>query len=208
MFNYLKQRNLMVEKQLISRDIRDKRVIEAMGKIPRENFVGPEHREQAYVDEPLPIGNGQTISQPYIVALMTQLLQLKGKEKVLEIGTGSGYQTAVLAELAGQVYSVESIPQFYYQAKHLLAGYKNIWLLNGNGYYGWKQHAPYDRIIVTAAPKNIPPPLVSQLKDDGIMVIPAGSPFSQSLYVITKKGGKIHQKAVSPVAFVPLRDEV
>ncbi|MCG9480169.1 MAG: protein-L-isoaspartate(D-aspartate) O-methyltransferase [Actinomycetia bacterium] len=203
------QRRRMINDQLISRGIEDSRVLEAMDKVPREKFAGLKNKAQAYDDRPLPIGSGQTISQPYIVALMTQLLQLNGKEKVLEIGTGSGYQTAILAELAQKVYSVEAIKEFHTRAQKLLITYRNVYLYHGNGYNGWKEHAPYDRIIVTAAPERIPPPLTEQLAPGGIMIIPVGtSPFNQTLYKITRKGQNIEKEAVSQVAFVPLREEL
>jgi len=203
--NFKKQREEMVKVQIAGRGIKDKRVLDAMGSVPRERFVSPGDRFQAHVDSPLPIGSGQTISQPYIVALMTELLSLKGDEKVLEIGTGSGYQTAILAELAGQVYSVEAISDFYRKARELLKSYKNITLSHRNGYHGWEEHAPYKRILVTAAPARVPPALVDQLAEGGIMVIPVGiSTFNQTLYRITKTV----KKPVCSVAFVPLKEKI
>jgi len=199
----------MVKIQLAGRGIRDRRVLEVMGKIPRERFVNAPEPYQAYADGPLPIGNRQTISQPYIVALMSELLTLKGDEKVLEVGTGSGYQTAILAELAAKVYSVEAIRDFYLKSRRLLKPYKNVVLAHKNGYYGWEDHAPYERILVTAAPARIPPALEDQLSEEGIMVIPVGiSTFDQTLYRITKKRGKLVKKPVCSVAFVPLVESI
>ncbi|MGM0366554.1 MAG: protein-L-isoaspartate(D-aspartate) O-methyltransferase [Actinomycetota bacterium] len=207
--NFKKQREEMVRTQLISRGIKDRRVLEAMARIPREKFVDKADHFQAYADGPLPIGEGQTISQPYIVALMTELLSLKGNEKVLEVGTGSGYQTAILAELAGKVYSVEAIRDFYLQSRELLKAYKNVIFSHRNGYHGWEEHAPYERILVTAAPPRVPPALEEQLKEGGIMVIPVGiSTFNQTLYRITKKDGRMLKKAVCSVAFVPLIEKI
>ncbi len=198
----------MVEYQLKGRDITDERVLTAMLKVERHKFVPKEYEKLAYIDEPLPIGHGQTISQPYIVALMTQLLQLKGDEKVLEIGTGSGYQAAILAELCKEVYTIEIIPELAKKAEKLLKdlGYKNIFVKIGDGYLGWEEHAPFDRIIVTCAPDHIPQPLLDQLKDGGIMVIPVGEVF-QELVVVEKKKDKIVKRNVIPVRFVPMLRE-
>jgi protein-L-isoaspartate(D-aspartate) O-methyltransferase len=198
-------REKMVEEQIISRGISDKRVIEALRKVPRHIFVDKEYRDMAYEDRPLPIGAGQTISQPYIVALMTESLELTGKEKVLEIGTGSGYQVAILAELAKEVYTVEIITSLYERNKKLLSGYKNIKMSNHNGFLGWKEYAPYDRIIVTAAPDHIPQTFIEQLKDGGIMVIPVGPPgWNQVLYKVIKRGNNIKKISLCDVAFVPM----
>jgi protein-L-isoaspartate(D-aspartate) O-methyltransferase len=198
-------REKMVEEQIISRGISDKRVIEALKKVPRHIFVDKEYRYSAYEDRPLPIGSGQTISQPYIVALMTESLELTGKEKVLEIGTGSGYQVAILAELAKEVYTVEIITSLYEKNKRLLSGYKNIKMGNHNGFLGWKEYAPYDRIIVTAAPDHIPQAFIEQLKDGGIMVIPVGpSGWNQVLYKVIKRGNNIKKINLCDVAFVPM----
>ncbi|OQA21500.1 MAG: Protein-L-isoaspartate O-methyltransferase [Actinobacteria bacterium ADurb.Bin346] len=200
------RRNDMVDNQLEARGIKDERVLDAMRSIPREAFVDPAMAESAYDDRPLSIGFSQTISQPYIVALMTELLELKGNEKVLEIGTGSGYQTAVLSKLAAEVYSIEIVKPLYDRTSKLLAPYKNVTVANRDGYNGWKEHAPYDRIIVTAAPENVPEPLIEQLKAGGIMVIPSGPHgWSQSLIKIVKKpDGTISKDFICDVAFVPL----
>lgn len=202
---YYEKRVLMVEEQLKGRDITDGRVLAAMLKVERHKFVPKEYKKLAYIDEPLPIGFGQTISQPYIVALMTQLLELKGNEKVLEIGTGSGYQAAILAELCKEVYTIEIIPELAERAKTLLKelGYQNIFVKIGDGYLGWQENAPFDRIIVTCAPDHIPQPLIEQLKEGGKMVIPVGS-WYQELVVVEKKKGKVIQKSIIPVRFVPM----
>ena len=200
----------MVKFHLMGRDITDEDVIEAMESVPREQFVPPEYRGQAYADRPLPIGYGQTISQPYIVALMTQLLQLKPEHKVLEVGTGSGYQAAILGELCSEVYTVEIIRELAEAAKEKLKrlGYENVHVKHADGYYGWKEHAPYDAIIVTAAPDHIPPPLVAQLKDGGRLVIPVGPPGGyQTLWLIEKKGEEIISRNITGVIFVPLTGE-
>ncbi|MBM3699336.1 MAG: protein-L-isoaspartate(D-aspartate) O-methyltransferase [Actinobacteria bacterium] len=202
--NYLLARQNMVSGQIIARGIKDEKVISAMRKVRRQEYTDEEMRQFAYEDRPLPIGQGQTISQPYIVALMTELLCLKGDEKVLEIGTGSGYQTAIIAEIAAEVYSIEIIKPLYERAKKALSKYNNIHLKNDDGYNGWLQYSPYDRIIATAAPEKIPKPLTEQLKDGGIMVLPCGpSGFSQVLYKIVKKGKDSITERVCDVAFVP-----
>ena len=175
-------RNRMVSSQIVSRGIKDKRVIAAMQTVPRERFVPAEYSNSAYEDRPLPIGMGQTISQPYIVALMTESLELSQDMKVLEIGTGSGYQSAVLAEIAKEVYSVEINGELFHRTKKILAHYPNIKLSNHDGSLGWEKYSPYDRIIVTAAPSDIPEAYYGQLKEGGIMVIPVGpSIWSQEL---------------------------
>ncbi len=201
-------RKEMVEKQIIARGVKDKRVIQAMLKVKRHLFVPPPYRPLAYTDQPLPIGEGQTISQPYIVALMTELLQLKGEEKVLEVGTGSGYQAAILAELAKEVYTIEILPALAESAEKRLKkmGYENIKVKCGDGYIGWEEYAPFDAIIVTCAPDHIPKPLLEQLKEGGRMVIPVGSIY-QELLLIEKKGGKIFKKSIIPVRFVPMTGE-
>jgi protein-L-isoaspartate(D-aspartate) O-methyltransferase len=176
-----------------------------MRKVPREDFIGENLKEEAYQDGPLPIGYGQTISQPYIVALMTASLELKGNEKVLEIGTGSGYQTAILAEIVKNVYTVEIVSSLYERVKKNLSRYKNIKTLLSDGYHGWKEYAPFDRIIVTAAAEKIPTPLIDQLKDGGIMILPSGpSGWSQTLLKITNQKNKIKTERICDVAFVPL----
>jgi protein-L-isoaspartate(D-aspartate) O-methyltransferase len=202
------KRYSMVEDQIVARGVKDVRVLEAMRKVPRHLFVPPSEVEHAYVDSPLPIGNGQTISQPYIVALMTELLQLKGDEKVLEIGTGSGYQAAILAELCKEVYTIEIIDALAKRAAATLnaLGYKNIKVKTGDGYKGWEEYAPFDAIIVTAAPEEVPPPLLEQLKEGGRLVIPLGEYF-QELYLITKEKGEIKKKSIIPVRFVPMTGE-
>ncbi len=200
----------MVKYQMRSRDITDENVLAAMEKVPRHEFVPDEHQEQAYADHPLPIGYGQTISQPYIVALMTQLLRLKEGDRVLEIGTGSGYQAAILAELTDEVYTIEIIEELQKSAEERLKrlGYTNVKTKHGDGYYGWEEYAPFDAIIVTAAPDHIPPPLVQQLADGGRMVIPVGPPGSyQTLWLVTKHGEKVETKNITGVIFVPLTGE-
>ena len=199
-------RERMVESQIAARGIRDKRVLEAMKKVPRHLFVDEALWDQAYSDFPLPIGSGQTISQPYIVARMTEELGLKGDEKVLEIGTGSGYQTAILAELARQVFSVERIPGLLQRARQVLdsLGYHNVMIKLDDGTWGWKEHAPYDAILVTAGSPTIPTPLLDQLKDPGVMVVPVGDEYSQTLTKIIKKDGKVETKYLEGVRFVKL----
>lgn len=199
-------REQMVETQIIARGIRDERTLEAMRKIRRELFVLENMREEAYNDYPLPIGFGQTISQPYIVALMTELLELKGEEKVLEIGTGSGYQTAILAELAKEVYTVERIPELVNQASVRLGrmGYKNVYFFCADGSQGLPEHAPYQGILVTAAAQETPQPLLEQLDEKGRLVIPVGERYSQVLAVLEKKKGKMTEREVCGCTFVPL----
>ena len=179
-------------------------VMEALGRVPRHDFVPLELRPYAYADSPLPIGYGKTISQPFIVALMTDLLEVGGDDKVLEIGSGLGYQAAVLAELARQVFTVEIVDELAREARTRLArlGYKNVEFKLGDGYYGWPEHGPYERIIVTAAPELVPPPLLSQLKAGGRMVIPAGMPESQQLTLVVKDAsGKLSMREILPVRF-------
>jgi len=189
----------------------DQRVMDAMGKVPRHRFVPPEMLAMAYENRPLPIGYGQTISQPYIVALMTELLDPKPGHKVLEVGTGSAYQAAVLAELVDHVYSIEIVASLARQAKERLAalGYANVTVREGDGYYGWKEHAPFDGIVVTAAAASVPPPLVQQLKPGGRMLIPVGAPFlAQNLVLVEKtRDGKVRTRQILPVQFVPLTGE-
>lgn len=202
---YALPRKKMVQEQIESRDISNPEVLTAMNNIPRHLFVKPEFRKYAYHDRPIPIDKGQTISQPYIVALMTELLKLKQDSKVLEIGTGCGYQTAVLAEIAKEIYSIEIIPELAYDAETRLKAlnYQNIYLKQGNGYYGWIEHAPYDAVLVAAAPKKVPYRLTQQLADRGRMVIPVGSEF-QELLLITKSSGKIDTERITGVSFVPM----
>lgn len=191
----------------IKKDALDPRVMQAMATVPRHEFVPLQVRDIAYRNRPLPIGHGQTISQPYIVAIMTDLLNLNSKDKVLEIGTGSGYQAAILAELVDEVYTIEIIKPLANEAKQRLQvlGYKNISVKLADGYYGWQEHAPFDAIIVTAAASHVPPSLIKQLKTGGRMVIPVGSRFmTQELLLIHKeKQGKITTQQVLPVSFVP-----
>lgn len=198
-------RQEMVQKQIKNRSIHNSDILTAMGKIPRHLFVDPDLRKSAYKDKPLPIDEGQTISQPYMVALMTDILELDNDAKVLEIGTGCGYQTAVLAEIAKEVYSIEILERLSDRAKTLLQSlnYKNIHLKKGNGYYGWIEHSPYDAVIVTAAPKTIPHRLTQQLVDGGRMVIPVGSD-NQELVLIKNLSGKIQSSRITSVSFVPM----
>ncbi len=195
-----------METQIVTRGISDKKVIDAMLKIPREKFIEKKFYPQAYNDHPLPIEEGQTISQPFIVALMTELLNLTGDVKVLEIGTGSGYQTAILAELSKEVYTVERYSMLFNNARKILdeLSYKNVFLFNCDGTEGLKEHSPFDRIIVTAASDKIPQPLVEQLKEAGKLVIPVGNRISQDLIVADKINGKLEIKNYGGVTFVPL----
>lgn len=200
----------MVENQLMLRDIHDTAVLNAMLKVPRHLFVLPQYKHRAYSDSALPIEGNQTISQPYIVALMTQSAQLKKNDRVLEIGTGSGYQAAVLAEIAKQVYTIEIIEPLYKQASHLLKNRDNVFTKFGDGYQGWQEHSPFDAILITAAAPRIPTPLVEQLKIGGRLVLPLGKgPFSQDLLVLTKKeDGSLEKKYITAVVFVPMTGEV
>ena len=202
-------REKMVKEQIEARGIKDKKVLEAMRKVPRHKFVPEKYRHYAYEDRPLPIGLGQTISQPYIVALMTELLELDENDKVLEVGTGSGYQAAVLAEIVEKVYSVEILEKLGKEAKKRLKnlGYTNVEIKIADGYYGWKENAPYDAIIVTCAAEHVPPPLIKQLKEGGKMCIPVGGIFFQNLMLIEKKEGKVISKNILPVRFVPMLGE-
>jgi protein-L-isoaspartate(D-aspartate) O-methyltransferase len=196
----------MIDRQMRRRDITDENVLAAVGVVPRQEFVPPELACHAHDDHPLPIGYGQTISQPYIVALMTQLLRLKRSDKVLEVGTGSGYQAAILAQLADDVYTVEIIEALAKDAEARLQrlGYANIHVRVGDGYLGWPEQAPFDGIVVTAAPDHVPQPLVDQLADGGRMVIPVGPPGScQTLWQIERCGENIVRKNVVGVLFVP-----
>jgi protein-L-isoaspartate(D-aspartate) O-methyltransferase len=195
----------MVTRQLQQRDIADERVLEAMRRVPRHRFVPENVRAAAYQDHPLPIGFDQTISQPYIVGFMTDALRLEPSHRVLEIGTGSGYQAAVLGELAGQVYSIEIIPALAERSRSVLEelGYRNIHVRAGNGYLGWPEAAPFDRIIVTAAPDAVPPALVSQLKVGGLMAIPVGE-TEQELRILVRTATAMETIATLPVRFVPM----
>jgi protein-L-isoaspartate(D-aspartate) O-methyltransferase len=204
------ERQKMVEQQLKPRGIRDERVLAAMAKVPREEFVSENLRGQSYVDSALPIGHDQTISQPFIVAYMTEQLRLQPTDRVLEIGTGSGYQAAVLAELAKDVYTVEIIEPLAKEASARLArlGYNNAHVKAGDGYQGWAEVAPFDAIIVTCAPDKVPAPLTQQLKDGGRMIVPVGTTMmDQQLYLLEKKNGELAQTAILPVRFVPMVGE-
>ena len=201
-------REKMLETQIKARGVKDPRVLSALLKVERHRFVPEEYLNSAYSDQPLPIGEGQTISQPYIVALMTELLELKGDEKVLEIGTGSGYQAAILAELAKEVYTIEIIESLASRANNRLLelGYRNVKVKSGDGYLGWPEAAPFDAIIVTAAPDHIPKPLMDQLKEGGRMVVPVGT-YTQELRKIVKRSGKVETIDIVPVIFVPMTGE-
>jgi len=201
-------RQRMVEEQLSApgRDIKNRLVLDAMATVPRHEFVPEPLRKFAYLDEPLPIGYGQTISQPFIVAFMTEQLIPKPTDRVLEIGTGSGYQAAILSRLVAEVYTIEIIEPLAKRAEADLRrlGFLNVKVLAGDGYKGWPEHAPFDSVIVTCAPDHIPQALIDQLKDDGRMIIPVGAPGDQQLYLLRKHGPKIEQQAVLPVFFVPM----
>jgi protein-L-isoaspartate(D-aspartate) O-methyltransferase len=204
---YSTPRHAMVERQLRGRDIDDPRVLEAMRRVPRHEFLPPHLRDEAYSDYPLPIGHDQTISQPYIVAFMTQALQPRPGDRVLEIGTGSGYQAAVLAELVAEVYTIEIVAPLGERARSDLArlGYGNVHVRIGDGYAGWPEHAPFDAIIVTCAPEDVPQPLVDQLRDGGRMIIPVGDQRrGQELYLLEKRGDEVVRRAILPVRFVPM----
>lgn len=207
--NYKELREKMVKTQIESRGITDKEVLGAMNKVERHLFVPKMHINHAYGDFPLPIGYGQTISQPYIVAFMTEILMLDKNSKVLEIGTGSGYQAAILAEICDSVYSIEIVEELGIRAIKLFEklGYSNIKVRIGDGYKGWDENSPYDAIIVTCAPTHIPEPLKDQLAEGGRMIIPVGEKYVQELVLLTKQKGKLKQKSVLPVRFVPMVDE-
>jgi protein-L-isoaspartate(D-aspartate) O-methyltransferase len=200
------ERQRMVEQQLKTRGIKDERVLAAMAKVPREEFVPQDSRAASYDDGPLPIGYDQTISQPYIVAFMTEQLRPKPSDRVLEVGTGSGYQAAILAELVADVYTIEIVEPLAKNAEATLPrlGYKNIHMKVGDGYKGWPEQAPFDAIIVTCAPDKVPQPLIDQLKDGGRMVIPVGERFAQQLYLLEKKNGQLKESVSLPVRFVPM----
>jgi len=205
---YQKARKRMVRYQIEDRDVRDQGVLAAMRTVPRHEFVPERYQDQAYNDHPLPIGLGQTISQPYIVAFMTELLKLEPEDRVFELGTGSGYQAAVASKMAGSVYTMEIYRDLADSARERLEAleYKNVHSRYGDGYFGWKEKAPFDAIIVTAAADHIPPPLIEQLKPGGRLIIPLGSPFSiQQLVLVTKDlKGKVSERPVIAVRFVPL----
>ena len=203
------QRQRMVEQQLKPRGIKEERVLAAMAKVPREEFVAADARPSAYEDGPLPIGYDQTISQPYVVAFMTEQLRPKRSDRVLEIGSGSGYQAAILGELVAEVYTIEIVEPLAKSAEATLQrlGYNNVHIKVGDGYKGWPQEAPFDAIIVTCAPEKVPQPLVDQLKDGGRMVIPVGERFAQQLYLLEKKNGQLKESVTLPVRFVPMLRE-
>ena len=205
--SYEKQRERMVKTQMEARGINDRSTLRALRKVPRHLFVPEQQVSTAYEDSPLPIGYGQTISQPYIVAYMTQVIRPAANQRVLEVGTGSGYQAAVLAEIIDSVYTIEIIKELAAEARSRLTklGYQNVKVRNADGYYGWKEFAPFDAIVVTAASEHIPPPLIEQLKECGKMIIPVGSPFMvQQLMLVEKtKGKKIRTTSLMPVRFVP-----
>jgi protein-L-isoaspartate(D-aspartate) O-methyltransferase len=205
MANFQADRETMVETQIKARGIRNEQVLKAMNKVPRHKFVPEAMRKYAYNDEPLPIGKGQTISQPYIVAYMTDVLDLTERDRVLEIGTGSGYQAAVLAEIVREVYTVEIVEELIRKAKNILneEGYVNVRFHTGDGTFGWKEYAPYDAIIVTAAPPKIPDRLQEQLKINGRMIVPVGDTFQELILIIRGKK-KFKTKKLLPVRFVPL----
>jgi protein-L-isoaspartate(D-aspartate) O-methyltransferase len=208
---YTRERKAMVRNQLAARDITDRKVLEAMEEVPRHLFVSSELHHQAYEDHPLPIGEGQTISQPYIVALMTQHLDLKPGEKVLEIGTGSGYQAAVLSRLTDSVYSIEIRENLAKKAAETLRklNYTQVQVKWDDGYFGWKEYAPFDAIIVTCAANHIPPPLLNQLKEGGRLIIPLGSTlYFQTLTLVTKVKDKPQVRYISDVVFVPMVGEI
>lgn len=200
----------MVERQLKARNISDSRVLEVMGRVPRHLFVSRSLWDKAYADHPLPIDEGQTISQPYVVALMSESLELRGSEKVLEIGTGSGYQAAVLSELCAEVYTIEIRESLAKSSEELLKslGYRNVSVKWADGYFGWEEHAPFDAIIITCAVNHVPPPLIKQLKDGGRLILPLGSTaYYQTLTLIEKSGDDLFVEHITSVQFVPMIGE-
>lgn len=207
--NYGEARKRMVEREIVGRGIDDQRVISALMKVPRHLFIPEEHMHYSYYNLPVPIGYGQTISSPFIVALMTQELELKSTDRVLEVGTGSGYQAAILAEIADKVYTVEIVEPLAKTAETRLKDlkYDNVIVVLGDGFWGLPDEAPFDKIIVTCAPEEIPDPLIEQLGDPGIMVIPVGPAGFQYLIKVKKEGGDINTEEVTPVSFVPLTGE-
>lgn len=206
---HLQEREQMVRKQIKRRGITDERVLAAFRKVKRHLFVPEKHRDLAYSDQPLPIGHDQTISQPYIVAFMTEALDLEESDKVLEVGTGSGYQAAILAEICREVYTIEIIQPLGASARQLLEelNYTNVHVKIGDGYKGWAAHAPYDAIIVTCSPTHVPEPLKDQLAEGGRMIIPVGKKYAQELVQLRKKEGELVEESVLPVRFVPMVDD-
>lgn len=207
--SYAMSRQSMVNRQIKARGIDDRQVLEAMLNVERHLFVPKEYRSEAYADHPLPIGEGQTISQPYIVAFMTETLELTANDRVLEVGTGSGYQAAVLAEICDSVFTIEIFESLGIRAKNLLyaLGYDNVSVKVGDGYKGWPEKAPFDAIIVTCAPTDVPNPLIEQLSDNGRIIIPVGPSYNQNLVVMEKSNGRLKEKDVLPVRFVPMINE-
>jgi protein-L-isoaspartate(D-aspartate) O-methyltransferase len=208
--DYANARETMVERQLKARGISDEKVLEVMGRLPRHLFVDPSMKDQAYTDHPLPIAEGQTISQPYVVALMTESLDLDGSEKVLEVGTGSGYQAAVLAELCGEVYTTEIREGLAESAGELLESleYDNVQVKCADGYFGWEEYAPFDAIIITCAVNHVPPYLLQQLRDGGRLILPLGSiQYYQTLTLIERQGEKLLVTYITRVSFVPMIGE-
>ncbi|MEK6599804.1 MAG: protein-L-isoaspartate(D-aspartate) O-methyltransferase [Deltaproteobacteria bacterium] len=207
---YAKKRQIMIEKDIRGRGVTDKKVLDVMGKTPRHLFVEGHLRDAAYEDYPLPIDEGQTISQPYVVALMTEVLQLKPSDRVLEIGTGSGYQAAILAEIVKEVYTIEIRKGLAEKAEKRLKdmGYKNVKVKYGDGYFGWEEYTPFDAIIITAAANHIPPSLIKQLKEGGRLIIPLGSTvYSQTLILAIKEKGELNLQEITSVRFVPMIGE-
>jgi len=209
--DYAFKRQQMVEQDIKNRGLKDPVVLAVMRKVPRHLFIDESLRSRAYGDYPLPIGEGQTISQPYVVALMTEVLRLKPGDRVLEVGTGSGYQAAVLAEIVKAVYTIEIRKALADQARERLASlrYRNVKVKYGDGYFGWEDQAPFDAIIITAAANHVPPPLIKQLKEGGRLIVPLGSTvYFQTLTLATKRKGELDVEQISPVAFVPMAGEM
>jgi protein-L-isoaspartate(D-aspartate) O-methyltransferase len=205
---YVRQREQMVQSQIMSRGVTDEGTLQAMRQVPRHRFVPVDEVRNAYADTPLPIGGGQTISQPYMVAAMTELVHARKGQRVLEVGTGSGYQAAVLATIVDTVYTIEILPALAEMARDRLyaLGYTNVVTRSGDGYLGWPEHAPFDGIVITAAAEEIPAPLIAQLKEGGRLVIPVGSPYDvQTLVVGEKRDGRFTRREVMPVRFVPMQ---